>query len=295
MPVMREGAVVGKRTVPVEEVPGEAHERRDDRSSLIPASVVVRGTAIAFFIPRTPHMAARIPTQSEGSHVADIPIQRKEGRNIWPLLLGLLAILAALWLIFGRDNDNTAATGADSTAVATGAVTTDSAAGMTGGNMAAGTAGAAGATAALADGDIANVIHEVNAGEIATGKIAQTKATNADVKAYAREMVTAHTAMDRKGANITGATGASNAPIRDSVVSANQAMASQLQSANSGADFDRAYIDGQVTGHQNTLNFLQAAQNQAQNAELKSMITAAIPDVQRHLDRARSLQSSVGQ
>jgi putative membrane protein len=234
--------------------------------------------------------------------VAEIPIQRKEGRNIWPLLLGLLALLAALWFIFGRDNDaDTAATGADSTAVATGAVTTDSAAGMTGGSMAtgatgaAGTAGAAGATAALADADIANVIHEVNAGEIAAGKIAQTKATNADVKAYAREMVTAHTALDKKGASITGATGASNAAIRDSVVNANEAMASELQSASSGAAFDKTYIDGQVMGHQNTLNFLQAAQNQTQNAELKSMITAAIPDVQKHLDRARELQSKVGQ
>jgi putative membrane protein len=234
--------------------------------------------------------------------VADIPIQRKEGRNIWPMLLGLLVILAALWFIFGRgDDDNTAAARADSTAVARGDVVTDSAAGMSGSAMAAGatgaagTAGAAGATAALADADIANVIHEVNAGEIAAGKIAQTKASNADVKAYAREMVTAHTAMDKKGASITGATGASNAAIRDSVVSANQAMASQLQSANSGADFDRAYIEGQVMAHQNTLNFLQAAQNQAQNAELKSMITAAIPDVQKHLDRAKSLQSNVGQ
>ena len=215
------------------------------------------------------------------------------------MLLGLLVLLAALWFIFGRNdaNDSVAST-ADSTAVASGAVTTDSAAGMTGSNMAAGTAGAAGAagaTAALADADIANVIHEVNAGEIAAGKIAQTKATNADVKAYAREMVTAHTALDKKGASITGATGASNAAIRDSVVNANEAMASQLQSASSGAAFDKAYIDGQVMGHQNTLNFLQAAQNQAQNAELKSMITAAIPDVQKHLDRARELQSKVGQ
>ena len=211
------------------------------------------------------------------------------------MLLGLLVLLAALWFIFGRNdaNDSVAST-ADSTAVASGAVTTDSAAGMTGG-MAAGTAGATGATTALADADIANVIHEVNAGEIAAGEIAQTKATNAEVKAYAREMVTAHRALDEKGANITNATGASNAAIRDSVVNANQAMASQLQSANSGADFDKAYIDGQVTGHRNALNFLQAAQNQAQDAELKSMITAAIPDVQKHLDRATALQSKVGQ
>jgi len=236
--------------------------------------------------------------------VAEIPIQRKEGRNIWPMLLGLLALLAVLWFIFGRrNNDNTAAARADSTAVASGAVTTDSAGGAmaNNNNAAGGTTGAmAGAnagsnTATLADPDIANVIHEVNAGEIAAGKIAQTKASNADVKAYAREMVTAHTALDKKGVKISGQTAATNAAMRDSVVNANKAMSSQLQSAASGADFDRAYLDGQVTGHQNTLSFLQQAQNQAQNADLKQMITTAIPDVQQHLERARALQSKVGQ
>ncbi|HKH91171.1 MAG TPA: DUF4142 domain-containing protein [Gemmatimonadaceae bacterium] len=234
--------------------------------------------------------------------MAEIPIQRKEGRNIWPMLLGLLVLLAVLWFIFGRrNNDNTAAARADSTAVASGAVTDSAGGAMANNNMAAGATGAtAGAnagssTATLADPDIANVIHEVNAGEIAAGKIAQTKASNADVKAYAREMVTAHTALDKKGVKISGQTAATNAAMRDSVVNANTAMSSQLQSAASGADFDRAYIDGQVTGHQNTLNFLQQAQNQAQNADLKQMITAAIPDVQQHLERARALQAKVGQ
>jgi putative membrane protein len=233
--------------------------------------------------------------------VADIPIQRKEGRNIWPLLLGLLVLLAILWYVFGRRNaNNTAAARADSTAVASGAVTTDSAAGTTGSNM-AGTTGAAGsattggAGATLGDADIANVIHEVNAGEIAAGKIAQIKASNADVKAFAREMVQAHTALDKQGTKASGQTAATNAAIRDSVVNANKAMSSQLQSAASGSEFDKAYIDGQVQGHQNALSFLQAAQNQAQDADVKKMITAAIPDVQKHLDRARTLQSKVGQ
>ena len=234
--------------------------------------------------------------------MAEIPIQRKEGRNIWPMLLGLLALLAVLWFIFGRrNNDNTAAARADSTAVASGGVTDSAGGAMGNNNMAAGTTGAmaganAGSSAAtLADPDIANVIHEVNAGEIAAGKIAQTKASNADVKAYAREMVSAHTALDKKGVQISGQTEATNAAMRDSVVNANKAMSSQLQSAASGAAFDRAYIDGQVMGHQNTLSFLQQAQNQAQNADLKQMITAAIPDVQQHLERARALQSKVGQ
>src|SRR5688500_9477657 len=135
-------------------------------------------------------------------------------------------------------------------------------------------AASAGVTA-LGDADIANVIHEVNAGEIAAGKIAQTKASNAEVKSFAREMVEAHTALDRRSVNIAGQTGATNAAIRDSIVNANKAMSEQLQSASSGAAFDKAYIDGQVQAHQNALSFLQAAQGRTQNADLKKMIDGA--------------------
>ncbi len=56
--------------------------------------------------------------------MAEIPIQRKEGRNIWPLLLGLLALLAIIWLLMGRRRGDTTATVPDTTrTVATGTVT----------------------------------------------------------------------------------------------------------------------------------------------------------------------------
>ena len=64
--------------------------------------------------------------------MADIPIQRKEGRNIWPLLIGLLVLAAVLWFVFARQRSpDTAAAPADSAAVVTPAVTPASAAGAT--------------------------------------------------------------------------------------------------------------------------------------------------------------------
>jgi putative membrane protein len=103
-----------------------------------------------------------------------------------------------------------------------------------------------------------------------------------------------HEAMDAKGSKLaSGAGGTATNRIADSVTSANQATSSQLQSAGSGAAFDRAYLDAQVAGHQNALTFLQSAQNSAQSSDLKKMISDAIPDVQKHLDRAKSLQSKV--
>lgn len=62
--------------------------------------------------------------------MADIPIQRREGRNIWPMVIGLLVLAVALWVIFARNTStDTAAARADSAAVVNSGVTTDSAAG----------------------------------------------------------------------------------------------------------------------------------------------------------------------
>ncbi len=87
-------------------------------------------------------------------------------------------------------------------------------------------------------------------------------------------------------------------PRENDVSRSLEAQAAEMRETlktKSGAEFDRAYIDGQVAGHQSTLNFLQAAQNQVQNADLRQTITSAIPDVQKHLDRAKELQAKIGQ
>jgi hypothetical protein len=62
--------------------------------------------------------------------VAEIPIRRKEGRNVWPLLLGLIVLAAVLWFVVARHPTQTAtAIRADSAAAANARVRTDSAAG----------------------------------------------------------------------------------------------------------------------------------------------------------------------
>lgn len=60
--------------------------------------------------------------------MAEIPIRRKEGRNIWPMLIGLLVLAAALWFLFARQRSpEPAAARADSAAVVTPGVTPDTA------------------------------------------------------------------------------------------------------------------------------------------------------------------------
>lgn len=49
--------------------------------------------------------------------MAEIPIQEKRKRNIWPLIIGAIVLLLALWLLLGRkkDDDTTTPATQDST------------------------------------------------------------------------------------------------------------------------------------------------------------------------------------
>ena len=60
-----------------------------------------------------------------------------------------------------------------------------------------------------------------------------------------------------------------------------------------GAAWDKFYIDHAVAGHEKVLRFAQDAANSAQNADLKTMIQKATPIVQKHLDKAKELQTKL--
>jgi LPXTG-motif cell wall-anchored protein len=51
--------------------------------------------------------------------VAEIPIKRKDRRNAWPLLLGLLALILVLGFLFGRKRVDKAGFAADTTSSTT--------------------------------------------------------------------------------------------------------------------------------------------------------------------------------
>lgn len=42
--------------------------------------------------------------------MADIPIERKEHRSVWPWVTGIIVLLIILWLLFGRNRGTNTAT-----------------------------------------------------------------------------------------------------------------------------------------------------------------------------------------
>ncbi len=185
---------------------------------------------------------------------------------------------------------------ADTTAMAAGADTSMRAGSMssTSANGSMAGAPASANASAMTDAEIFSMVSNANQGEIDAGRMAETKATNPAVKAFARDMVTEHGAMLAKGTalakklNITP-----KAAANDSTMAMNKTMASMLSSAPKGMAFDTAYVNGQVAGHQHVLDMVKNAEGQAQNADLKTMLTNAQPAIQRHLDRIKDIQGKM--
>jgi putative membrane protein len=163
----------------------------------------------------------------------------------------------------------------------------------TGASAAAATATPNADVAGMTDGNIAATIKVLNDGQIELGELATKKASSAQIKTFARDMIRDHTAMQKSLDSLAAAKNLApqTAPMSESIKSDAQAMHDRLDKL-SGATFDSAYINGQVTDHQKALDALNNMSSAATDADVKSAIRGAIPMVQGHLDRARSLTTA---
>lgn len=125
--------------------------------------------------------------------------------------------------------------------------------------------------------------------EIQAGQIAATRAKNADVKAFGKSMVAQHTAMTNEMKPLITAAGQTPA---DKLDQRRQGFIDNLKSA-SDADFDKTYIDQQVAAHGEALTLMQGYADAGGDAGLKAGAAKAVPKVQMHLDKAKSIQASL--
>ena len=151
------------------------------------------------------------------------------------------------------------------------------------------------AAPALTDANIAALLDEANAADSAHGKIASTKGTNADVKAFGVMMMNDHHALRKMGQDLVTKLGVTPAaPANDSLPAKAQMVTDSLTSMARGAAWDKWYIDHEVAMHQEVLGTIDAALGAAQAPELKDLLTKARPNVEAHLKRAQEIQGKLG-
>ncbi|MGA7155327.1 MAG: DUF4142 domain-containing protein [Acidobacteriaceae bacterium] len=126
---------------------------------------------------------------------------------------------------------------------------------------------------------------QANFDEIKLSELAENKATNPQVKAFAHKMVTDHTALGHQMMPFAQAWGINPA---DSLDADHQSLYDKLQGL-SGAQFDKQYMDAMLKDHQEAVHlFTQEAQTTT-DQKFKQTVMHGKSVVTAHLKMAESL------
>ncbi len=149
----------------------------------------------------------------------------------------------------------------------------------------------------LTDPEVAHVAVTANAIDIDLAHVALEKASSEAVKAFAQTMVDDHTGVNEQAAALAQKLGVTPAP--NDVSASLQKGADEAKASLhhlTGAAFDRAYMEREVGYHQAVLDAIdKVLLPTTENAELKSLLETVRPAIAAHLERARSIQRSLGQ
>ena len=148
----------------------------------------------------------------------------------------------------------------------------------------------------ITDAQIAHIVVTANQVDIDAGKLAASKATNPEVKKFGQTMASDHTGVNKQAGDLAAklkVTPADN-PTSQSLKANGDKNVAALTGL-SGAAFDKAYIDNEVTYHQAVLDALDKTLIPgASNDELKALMVKVRPAFVAHLEHARKIQSSLG-
>jgi putative membrane protein len=121
--------------------------------------------------------------------------------------------------------------------------------------------------------------------EVMFGKLAGERARDTAVKQFAERMVQDHT---RAGDELMNLARAADVPIPEGLDRDHRAIRAELDKLN-GAAFDDAYIRGQITDHQQTVQLLEFEIGSGQDPTLMQFAVHALPVVMRDLQMAQMI------
>ncbi len=126
--------------------------------------------------------------------------------------------------------------------------------------------------------------------EVQAARIAITKATSADLRAFARQLADNHSAAENDARTLGQRLKIPEQPAATDTTKAHQQkLVAELNALPKGMRFDTTYVRHLVDAHSATLREARAFESKATHPEVKKLIAAAIPELERHLGRARAI------
>lgn len=118
-----------------------------------------------------------------------------------------------------------------------------------------------------------------NLAEIELGHVAEQKASNGYVKAFAQRMINDHTTLNNELKQKARTMGVS---LPTTVNSSDMAQKQKLEGL-SGNAFDKAYIDDMLSDHQTDVQEVQREAENATNPQVKEIAAKALPILEDHI------------
>ena len=146
------------------------------------------------------------------------------------------------------------------------------------------------------DAQIASIVVVANEVDIDAGRVAESKASGANVKAFAKQMITDHTGVNKQAVALATKLGVvpEDNPTSQGLKKGGEDNVKSL-SLLRGTAFDKAYIDHEVVYHQKVLDAIDKTLiPSARNADLKALLVAVRPAFVGHLEHAKQIQASLG-
>jgi len=148
--------------------------------------------------------------------------------------------------------------------------------------------------ATLSDGESAAVMVTLNEGEIDLGQLAKRKASNRQVKDYAKMMVDQHKQNEKDTKRVARK---QDLNFKKTDMSKSfEAQAEDMEKTlkkTAKEDFDRAYMDQQVGMHEKALETVNTLISGAQNAVYKAHLEKTRDAITMHLAHAKEIKSMI--
>lgn len=145
------------------------------------------------------------------------------------------------------------------------------------------------------DAQIAQIVLTADTVDVDYGKLAVKKTKNAEVKAFAETMIRDHSAVNEKAAALAKKISLTpEASETSKSLESNGHKELKKLEAMHHAEFDKAYIDNEVSYHEAVIGVLDSTLiPNAKNADLKALLESGKPIFESHLEHAKELQKSL--
>jgi putative membrane protein len=151
-------------------------------------------------------------------------------------------------------------------------------------------------TAALTDPQIASIAYTAGVIDIENARLALEKSQNPAIRAFARDMVRDHTAVNQKVVALIKRLHIvpQNSPASQSLARQADNVRTQL-AALSGQAFDRAYIDNEIAYHKTVDSALKTRLiPDARNPQLKRLLATGLKIFEGHEKHAEEIAGRLG-